>query len=64
MGMQIIAPDQSNEQSVTGEGISVSATEIIDELISRVSQLTMEVAAKDVIIRKMQEQIAKTEDTK
>lgn len=43
-------------------GISVSADEMIDELMNRVAQLTMEIAAKDIIIRKLQEPKVADED--
>ncbi len=38
-------------------GIGVEAFEMIDGLSKRINQLTLEIVAKDIIIRKLQDQL-------
>lgn len=42
--------------------IQVSAEEMIDELMKKVSQFSMEIVAKDIIIRKLSENITVLEE--
>lgn len=37
------------------QGISVTAEEMIDQLLEKVTQLTMEVLAQKIVIRKLEE---------
>jgi hypothetical protein len=36
------------------QGINVTAEEMMDELVGRVTQLTMELSAKNIVIRKLE----------
>lgn len=50
----MIRTERSEGEDAPAREFNVSADEIIEELMERVAQLTMEISAKNIIIRKLE----------